>query len=138
VRPQLREKLFLAISIVAVLTTAIALRLVAPTVARSQSVRDLVAAANARGYSTTPVVQLHTIERSAEFYAGGRIAYGSDGEPVKFEGASQVIDAARRNNGTVLCFVPANLASQLRTLPQLTTETIADNRRVVLILVQVK
>jgi 4-amino-4-deoxy-L-arabinose transferase-like glycosyltransferase len=136
--PQLRAKLFPAISVGAVLTAAIALRLVAPAVARSQSARDLLAAANARNYSNIPIVQLHTIERSAEFYAAGRIAYGSDGEPVKFEGAGQVIDAARRNKGTVLCFVPVDLASQLKALPQLNMEMLGDNGRVALVLVQVR
>jgi len=138
VRPQLRGKLFPAISIVTVLTAAIALRLVAPAMARSQSVRDLLATANARGFSNIPIVQLHTIERSAEFYGSGRITYGTDGEPVKFEGAWQVADAARRNQGIVLCLVPANLASQLKTLPQLSVEMIADNGRVALVVVQVK
>ncbi len=138
VRPQLRAKLFLAISVVAVLTAAIALRFVAPAVSRSQSVRDLLTAANIRGYPNTPIVQLHTIERSAEFYASGRISYGSDGEPVKFEGAWQVIDAARQNNGAVLCIVPVNLASQLKTLQQLNTEVIADNGRVALVLAQLR
>jgi 4-amino-4-deoxy-L-arabinose transferase-like glycosyltransferase len=137
-RPRLRGKLFLAISIATVLTAAIAIRLVAPTVARSQSVRDLLAAANARGYSNIPIVQLHTIERSAEFYASGRISYGPDGEPVKFEGAGQVIDAARRNHGMVLCFVPANLVSQLSTLPQLNVEMIGDNGRAALVLAQAR
>jgi hypothetical protein len=138
VLPQLRGKLFLAISIVAILTAAFALRLVAPAVARSQSARDLLAVANGRGYSNTPIVQLHSIERSAEFYASGRIAYGSDGEPVKFEGAWQVTDAARRNNGTVLCFVPHDLVTQLKALPQLNVEMIADNGRTALVLVQVR
>jgi 4-amino-4-deoxy-L-arabinose transferase-like glycosyltransferase len=138
VLPQLRGKLFLAISIVAILTAAFALRLVAPAVARSQSARDLLAVANGRGYSNTPIVQLHSIERSAEFYASGRIAYGSDGEPVKFEGAWQVTDAARRNNGTVLCFVPHDLVTQLKALPQLNLEMIADNGRTALVLVQVR
>jgi len=137
-RPQLRGKLFVAISIVCVLTAAMALRLVAPAVARSQSVRELLVMANDRGFSHTPIVQLHTIERSAEFYASERITYGTDGEPVKFEGAWQVTDAARRNNGLVLCFVPANLASQLKTLPQLDVEMIGDNGRVALVLVRVR
>ena len=137
-RPQLRGKLFVAIAIACVLTAALALRLVAPAVARSQSVRDLLVVASDRGFSNTPVVQLHTIERSAEFYASGRISYGTDGEPVKFEGAWQVTEAARRNQGLVLCFVPPNLASQLKTLPQLDVETIGDNGRVSLVLVRVR
>jgi 4-amino-4-deoxy-L-arabinose transferase-like glycosyltransferase len=137
-RPQSGGKLFMAMAIVALFTAAIALRLIAPAVARSQSARDLLLAANAEGYSNLPIVQLHTVERSAEFYANGRIAYQPDGEPVKFEGAWQVIDAARRNNGPVLCFVPADLAAQLKALPQLNVEMIGDNGRVALALVSAK
>jgi len=137
-RPQLRGKLFVAISIACLLTAALALRLVAPAVARSQSVRDLLVTANNRGFSNTPIVQLHTIERSAEFYASGRITYGTDGEPVKFEGAWQVTEAARHNNGLVLCLVPTNLASQLKTLAQVEVEMIGDNGRVSLVLVRVR
>ena len=79
-----------------------------------------------RGYANAPVVQLHTIERSAEFYAASRVTYGSDGEPVKFEGATQVIEAAQRSGGSVLCLVPVEFEPQLTTLKQANSEIIAD------------
>ena len=118
VKPQLRHQLFLMIAIAALATSAIGLKCAAPVIARNQSVRDLLAAAAARGYANAPVVELHTIERSAEFYAASRVTYGSDGEPVKFEGATQVIEAARRSGGSVLCLVPVEFESQLTTLKQ--------------------
>ena len=138
VKPQLRHQLFLMIAIAALATSAIGLKCAAPVIARNQSVRDLLAAAAARGYANAPVVQLHTIERSAEFYAASRVTYGSDGEPVKFEGATQVIEAAQRSGGSVLCLVPVEFESQLTTLKQANSEIIADNGRVALILVSVK
>lgn len=137
VKPQLRSQLFLMIAIAAFVTATIGLKYATPVVARTQSVRDLLATATARGYGNAPVVQLHTIQRSAEFYAANRITYGSDGEPVKFEGAAQVFDAARRS-GSVLCLVPLEFEAQLTTLKQANSEIIADNGRVALILVKPK
>ena len=135
-RPQLRNHLFVLIALAALLTAALAVRFAAPVVAKRESVRDLLIAAADRGYSSTPVVQLHTVERTAEFYAAGRISYGSDGEPVKFEGVGQVVDAARRNNGVVLCFVPLELSAQLINARQVQTELVADNGRVALVVVR--
>ena len=132
-----RRSVFAAIIATTFLTTILGLIFVGPAIARSQSVRDLLITAAARGYATTPVVQLHTIERSAEFYAAGRINYGSDGEPVKFEGAAQVFDAARRNSGAVLCLIPVEYASQLMAAKEARSELIGDNGRVALILVRV-
>lgn len=137
IRPRLRRPLFVLIAIVP-LITAMALRPVGPLAARSESVRDLLSAAAARGYATTPVVQLHTVERATEFYAAGRITYETDGEPEWYETVAEVTDAARRNNGVVLCFVPVRFADQLLSNPELQTEVIGDNGRVALVVVHVR
>jgi hypothetical protein len=134
----LRAPLFVLIAIAAFAASAIALKCAAPTVARTQSVRELIAAAAARGYATTPVVQLHTVERTAELYAANRMTYGSDGEPVKLEGVAQVIEAARRNGGAVLCFVPLQYESQLTSYQSAQIEVIADNGRVALLSVRTR
>src|SRR2546421_5874591 len=115
VRPQLRNQLFLLISIAAFIMAAIGLKCAAPLVAGTESVRDLFANAALHGYATTQVVQSHTIERTAEFYAANRITYGSDGEPVKFEGAGQVIEAARKSGGSSLCLGAVPVQGQLTT-----------------------
>jgi 4-amino-4-deoxy-L-arabinose transferase-like glycosyltransferase len=132
-----RRSLFAWIVIATFLTAVSGLIFAGTAVSRSDSVRDLLTVAATRGYATTPVVQLHTIERSAEFYAAGRITYGSDGEPLKFEGVVQVVDAARRSGGAVLCLIPREYASQLIAAKQVSTELIGDNGRVALILVRV-
>ncbi len=135
VRPQMRKLLFLLIPVATFMTSAIALNCAAPVVARTESVRDLLAAAGARGYGATHVVQLHGIERTAEFYAAGRLDYGQDGEPVKLEGANQVADAAGRSGGAVLCFVPLQYEQQLTTYQRIRTEVIGNNGRVSLVAV---
>ena len=138
VRPQLRRALLLMIPLATFLAATIALACAAPAIAQRESVRDLLASATARGYGTTRVVQLHTVERTAEFYAAGRITYRSDGEPVKLEGVNQVVDAARGAGGTVLCFVPIEYEWQLKTSRESQTQEIANNGRVALVVVTVK
>lgn len=137
-RPQTRKALLILIPLALFITSAIGLSRAAPVLARPESVRDLLAAAATRGYGAAPVVQLHTVERTAEFYAAGRLAYLPDGEPVKLEGVTQVADAARRNGGVVLCFVPKEYETQLTSYPSIQAEVIADNGRVSLVLVRLK
>ncbi len=138
IRPHPGRRSFVMIVIAVVLTGLMALKLIAPSAARRQSTRDLLAVAATRGYANTPIVQLHTVERSAEFYASGRLTYGSDGEPVKFEGAAQVADAARRNGGEVLCLVPIEFESQLTNLLGTNSEVLSDNGSVALLLVRIR
>ncbi len=132
-----RHYLFRWIAVATLLTAASGLIFAGAAVSRSHAVRDLLGDAATRGYAATPVVQLHTIERSAEFYAAGRVTYGADGEPVKFEGAAQVFDAARQSGGLVLCLVPSEYAAQLITARQASSQLLGDNGRVALVLVRV-
>jgi hypothetical protein len=101
-------------------------------------VRDLLKQATARGYGAAPVVQFHTLERTAEFYAAGRMSYGSMGEPIQLEQIAQVLDAARRNGGVVLCFVPIEYERQLTDFQQVRVEVIGDNGRVSLVVVRAR
>ena len=137
-RPQFRKALFVLIPVALLVTSAAGLGCVAPVIARPESVRDVLAIASARGYGATPVVQLHTIERTAEFYAADRMTYESNGEPLKLEGVTQVADAARRNGGLVLCFVPREYEGQLTSYQNIQTEAIANNGRVSLVAVRLK
>ena len=136
-RPSWRYS-FTAIAVAILMTAAIALRLAVPIVARTQSVRDLLSVATARGYSNLKLVELHEIERSSEFYAAGRIEYDADGEPMKFEGVGQVLNAARQNGGAVLCLIPIEYAPQLLEYQPANPEFVADNGRYALVVVRSK
>ena len=138
VLPKLRETIFLLIGLAVIASSLLSLRSIAPAIAAHESVRELLAAGDQRGYGSLRIVQLHTVERTAEFYAANRITYGNDGEPVKFEGANQVIDAARRNGGRVLCIVPTRYVAQLTASPNAQSEILADNGRVCLVALTVK
>jgi 4-amino-4-deoxy-L-arabinose transferase-like glycosyltransferase len=99
-----------------------------------ESVRDLLRAAESRGYGASPVLNLHTIERTGEFYAAGRLIYDErNGEPFKFEGAGEVRDVLKARGGTVLVIVPLEYAAQLFDFQPLQTELIGDNGHVALI-----
>ena len=51
------------------------------------------------------------IERSAEFYAAGRVVYASDGEPVRFVTLSEVTEAARQVPGPILLLIRPQAAA---------------------------
>lgn len=107
-------------------------------VARRESVRELLRLADARGYASAPVVNLHTIERTTEFYAAGRLIYAETGQPAKAEGVAEVIAVAEKNSGTALVIVPIEYQTQLTENPRLLTEIIGDNKSVALIGVRLR
>jgi 4-amino-4-deoxy-L-arabinose transferase-like glycosyltransferase len=84
----------------------VVLNCAAPAVAQRDSMRDLLRAADARGYSKAPVFARRGNDRTAEFYASGRVIYASDGEVVEVDEPAQLLKVARQL-GPVLAFVPA-------------------------------
>jgi 4-amino-4-deoxy-L-arabinose transferase-like glycosyltransferase len=101
--------------------------------ATRESMRDLIQLANARGYGSAPVYALHQIDRSAEFYAAGRVVYAADGEPVRFESALDILEAARKNRAPVLVMVPNEYLYQLRGLQSAQIDVIGNNGRLALV-----
>ncbi|HEV7894049.1 MAG TPA: glycosyltransferase family 39 protein [Pyrinomonadaceae bacterium] len=120
------------VTVIVVVTCAL------PTFARHDTVAQLLKEADARGLGDVRVVQLHTIDRTAEFYASGRLAYGADGEPVKLEGANEVADFAAANGGAALVIVPVEEEHQLSQEPRLTPERVGDNGSNALVLVRTR
>ena len=85
-----------------------------------------------------PVYFLHQVSRTAEFYAAGRIPYGQDGEPLKFEGPTEVVNAARQRGGVALVIVPMEYLSQVTELETVKTEVIADNHESAIVVVSLQ
>jgi len=92
--------------------------------ARRESVRDLLLLADQHGYVNAPVLARRGDDRSAEFYAHGRVVYGPNGEPLSFDEVS-VNDARARGWKSVVVFVPLEHAESLRGAP--TIEILGDN-----------
>jgi hypothetical protein len=120
--------LAVALIVLAVLgATDLALHCAVDRFAQRESVRELIRLADARGYGSAPLFALHRIERTAEFYAAGRVAYGPDGEPVRFESAYQVANQARQTHGPILVIVPVAYIWQLTNIKGMQAEVIGDN-----------
>jgi len=137
-RPQSLQ-LVIAITMIATLAVyLIALKCGAPVFAQRESVKVLFQAADARGYQSLPVVQLQTLQRSAEFYAAGRLPYGPDGEPVVLNNAAQVAEAAQRSGGRVLVLVPLGYLGKLYQIPNLALEVIGNNTQVALVVARTR
>ena len=102
-------------------------------VANRQSVRDLLQRADARGYATAPVFHMHTVDHTTQYYAAGRLAYGPDGAPLRYEGAFEVRDAARRSGVPILVFIHSEYVWQLTGYDQIETEVIGAGGGVALV-----
>jgi 4-amino-4-deoxy-L-arabinose transferase-like glycosyltransferase len=119
-------------------STVLTINLVLEQGARRESVRDLLVQARERGYGSAPVLELYTVERTAEFYAAGRVMRGPDHDIHRFEGAAEIAEAARRNGGTALVIVPIEAVKQLTEYQVLATDIIGDNGEVALVAVRVR
>jgi hypothetical protein len=83
-------------------------------------------------------LQLHTLERSAEFYAAGRLRYDAEGRPVKFEGAWQAAEATRASGGRALVLVPLEFFEQLNAEATVEKQLIGENGAFALVLLTAK
>jgi 4-amino-4-deoxy-L-arabinose transferase-like glycosyltransferase len=126
----------LAIVCVAFLIPLISLNSGLASFADRESARDLIQVANARGYGSAPIYGLNEIDRSAEFYGAGRVAYGADREPVKFDDAAVALKTVERTHEPILVFVPLQYPDQLIKLTAAGAEVIGDNGRNVLVAVR--
>ena len=101
----------------------IVLHFAAAPYANRESVRDLLALADARGYANAPVLAQRSDDRSAEFYAYGRVIYGANGEPVTFD--EVLVDQARAWGGKFVVFLPVEHVETFRGAQGI--EVIGDN-----------
>ena len=91
--------------------------------ARRESVKDLLALADARGYANSPVIAQRGDDRSAEFYAYGRVIYRADGEVLTFDEIS--VDDARARGNKFVVFIPVQYVENYRGAQRI--EIIGDN-----------
>ncbi len=124
-----------AFASIAIATTAI---IAARYAMAPDSTRELIRAADARGYAATPVFYLLCDDRTAEFYASGRLAYAANGEPMRFEGAQDVAAAIRQPPSVGLVLIETRWEKQLTDYRAVTTEKIADNGRLSIFAVRVR
>jgi 4-amino-4-deoxy-L-arabinose transferase-like glycosyltransferase len=95
----------------------------APPIAHRESVRDLLAIADARGYANVPVLAQRSDDRSAQFYAHDRVVYNDEGEVVPFDEVT--VDKARKLGEKLLVLIPVEYVDHFRNARGI--EVIADN-----------
>ena len=94
---------------------------------RNDTVKNLIAAADARGFSGAKILNLYTTEHSLEFYGAGRLERAADGKQKRFDGTAEILREASAENKSVLVIVPLNELKYLTTSDLLKTEVLADN-----------
>ena len=126
-RPK-RPAILITIACGTVVLVLIAVTFFAGSYAHRESVRELLAIGDARGYANAPVIALRSDDRSAQFYAYDRVVYNSQGEVVTFD---EVTNAeARARGGRFLVLIPREFVGDRRDSPAF--EFLGDNGRTVL------
>lgn len=120
-----------AISCSVLLAVVFILNCVAVPVTRRESTRELLALADARGYSTLMVLALRGDDRSAEFYASGRVVYGTNGQVTPLDEAAAIIAATRQRQERILAFIPAENLNFFKGQPGI--EVLGDNGKLALL-----
>ena len=118
-------------------TVVLIVSLAAGRFAAVESVRDLLREADAEGLGGLPILQLHDIERTSEFYGAGRLVYAAEGQPLKLEGPYEVLREADARGGRALVIVPPVYLYQLENVQGASTRLVAENGVHALVLVEV-
>jgi 4-amino-4-deoxy-L-arabinose transferase-like glycosyltransferase len=128
---RLSEAPYMMVGGAILLTLVVVLNCGAYSMAQRESVRELLKLGATRGYGSTPVFARRGGDRTAEFYASGRVVYDADGEPVTLDDAPQILSEAHKRGEKILVLVPLDSLDVLRQLPEV--EVIGDNGEVALI-----
>ena len=98
---------------------------------RRESTRDLLMLADQRGYAKVPVLALRGDDRSAEFYASGRVIYGVNGEVIPLDEAALIVATVRSRKERILAFIQLENLVYVKGRPGV--EVIGDNGKLALI-----
>ncbi len=107
----------------------------APRIAEQESVKSLISATNARGYTSEPVLMFLRISHNAEFYAAGRLVRDKDGRQLQISSSSELVDEIRALGGRALVLVPREHVSQLQGVQDTDSEIVGDNDEFIIALV---
>ena len=96
---------------------AVVLIFFAPRVARTESTKDLLKLADARGYANAPVLSRTGDDRSAQFYAYDRVVYNANGEVMTYDEVS--LEGARALGHKIVVLIPAEHLENFRGAPHI-------------------
>lgn len=104
-----------------------------------ETVKHLVDTANANGYKTEKILNLHTISHSAEFYGAGRLIREADGKQRRFYGVSEIVEELKKENAEqILVLIPLEYLNTLTVSEHVETRVLDDNGELAIVLVKKK
>lgn len=109
----------------------------APEYMERESVKQLIEAANAKGFRENPVLVFDTISHNAEFYAAGRMVRDEFGRQKRLSSYRELIDAVAAENTTTVVLMPKGYASEVIAVKGIKTEVLKDNGELAVALVSI-
>ncbi len=110
-----------------------------PRFAETDSVKTLIEAANARGFSESRVLMVYTLSHNAEFYAPGRLLRDEAGRQRKFYHTNELLPVLTAEQGqTALVLVPMEHLAVITRDDRVKTEVIKDNTELVIAAITLK
>jgi 4-amino-4-deoxy-L-arabinose transferase-like glycosyltransferase len=123
-----RFRLIQAVAIATYVTVVIALIFFVPSFLRHETVKDLVATANSKGYRNLQVTGFITVSHNAEFYAAGRLVRDDDGKQHRFVGVPELREYIDAHGGNpLLVFSPLEYVQHLTNSDLVHTDVLDDN-----------
>ncbi|MGI8555655.1 MAG: ArnT family glycosyltransferase [Pyrinomonadaceae bacterium] len=116
--------------------TVIALQFFVADYARNDTVKNLIAAADAQGFSQAKILNLYDISHNAEFYGAGRLVRTPDGKQKRFDGAGEIYQELNRENEPALVLVPLDDVKYLTQSDLLNTKVLGDNGELAIVAVE--
>ncbi len=127
------------VGVVTLLGSAILLATVVPRYADGDSVKRLIASANAQGYADEKVLILNSPAYNAEFYAAGRLLRDESGNQRRFYSAAEIRkEMESEDTARVLVLVPIGNEPVLTRSTLLDSRILSDNGELAIALVQLK
>lgn len=127
-------------TVVTTLISIVALLIfVVPKFADADSVRSLIADANARGFSEQRVFMVYTLSHNAEFYAPGRLLRDDNGKQRTFYHVEDLLPYLARENGrAALVLVPIEHLAVLTKNSRIEAQVLKDNTELAIVEVTIK
>ena len=110
-----------------------------PRFADEDSVKRLIASADALGYSESNVAGFITVSHNAEYYAAGRLVRTEDGKQRRFINTTEIAEEIRHEGGrTLLVLVPLEHLRHIRESDLLASEILDENSELALAAVNLR
>ncbi|MGI9036374.1 MAG: hypothetical protein ACR2GD_10100 [Pyrinomonadaceae bacterium] len=104
--------------------------------ARNDTVKNLIAQADAQGFSDAKILNLYNVSHSAEFYGAQRLIRTADGKQKRFDGPIEIYAQLNDKNKRALVLVPLDGVKYLTESELLSTKVLGDNGELAIVAVE--